>query len=198
MENNAKLTSFVTFVSCPLLLVSICTIRPRATVTDALRSRHDFLALRVRAKSASLAYFVLKVKMWLTDRRVEVPVSNSVLLATVLALFSAGCLARTDQVTIKNGLADCSTITLNNVTTDANIVLANTTIKLAKPIGECRCLSALATYSSSVERGGGRQVLQEGLVSLKSGGDKVLVLATEPALVAKKNITVELGCAGPL
>ncbi|MNO00427.1 hypothetical protein D3C81_2203120 [compost metagenome] len=77
------------------------------------------------------------------------------------------------------------------------MVLANTTIQLRKPIGECGCLSALATYTSSVNRAGVRQILQEGLVGLKSGGEKSLVLATEPALVTNKAVQVRLACAGP-
>jgi hypothetical protein len=53
-------------------------------------------------------------------------------------------------------------------------------------------------YTSSVNRGGVRQVLQEGLIGLGSGGERKLVLATDPALVANKEVRVRLACTGPL
>jgi hypothetical protein len=47
-------------------------------------------------------------------------------------------------------------------------------------------------------RGGARQILQEGLIGLRSGGERTLVLATEPALLAKKDVQVRQACTGPL
>jgi hypothetical protein len=125
-------------------------------------------------------------------------VSNTAHLVIAILLAVAAYVARADEVKFENDLAACATISVNKVSTESNVVLATTTVKLAKPIGDCRCLSALATYSSSVDRGGVRHVLQEGLVSLKAGGEKTFVLATEPALVAGKTVTVNLGCADPL
>lgn len=124
--------------------------------------------------------------------------SRAKLSAIAILLAGAACAAHADQVKFENELSACASVSLNKVFTESNVVLATTAVKLAKPIGDCRCLSALATYSSSVDRGGVRQVLQEGLVSLKTGGDKTFVLTTEPALVAGKTVTVTLGCAAPL
>ena len=45
---------------------------------------------------------------------------------------------------------------------------------------------------------GVRQELQEGLTDLGSGGERKLVLATDPALVANKEVRVRLACTGPL
>jgi len=117
-----------------------------------------------------------------------------VMLATLGGTASA---ANIDQITFENELSACVTIKGGKTSTESNVVLANTTIHLRKPIGECGCLSALATYTSSVNRAGVRQILQEGLVGLKSGGEKSLVLATEPALVTNKAVQVRLACAGP-
>jgi hypothetical protein len=128
----------------------------------------------------------------------EAPVRKAAFWTIVLTLMGGHGFVHADEVRFKNELADCATIKLNTVSMTANIVLANTTVTLTKPIGACRCLSALATYTSSVDRGGVRQVLQEGLVSLKSGGNKRFVLATEPALIASKEVTVSLSCTGPL
>jgi hypothetical protein len=125
-------------------------------------------------------------------------VRKSTLLVMAVSLAGVVALAHADQVTFENELSECATVAVDKVSAASNVVLAKATITVLKPIGDCRCLSALATYSSSVNRGGVRQVLQEGLVGLKSSGAKVFVLASEPALVAGKKVTVNLGCAGPL
>lgn len=106
--------------------------------------------------------------------------------------------ARAEQITFYNELAACVTIKTINTSTASNVVLANTNIQLRKSIGECRCLSALAVYISSVDRGGAQQILQEGLIRLDSDGEKNLVLATEPRLLEKKAVQVRLACAPPL
>ncbi|GGC46023.1 hypothetical protein GCM10010994_01420 [Chelatococcus reniformis] len=66
-----------------------------------------------------------------------------------------------------------------------------------KPIGACGCLSALATYTSSVDNNGVRQTVLEGIAAIKGGGAKALILATEPALIAGKEVHVGLTCARP-
>ena len=106
--------------------------------------------------------------------------------------------AHADQITFQNDLSACASITATKTSTESNVVWANTRVQLRKSIGECGCLSALATYTSSVNRGGARQELQEGLIDLGSGGERKLVLATDPALVANKEVRVRLACTGPL
>ena len=106
--------------------------------------------------------------------------------------------AHADQITFQNDLSACVSITATKTSTESNVVWANTRVQLRKSIGECGCLSALATYTSSVNRGGVRQELQEGLTDLGSGGERKLVLATDPALVANKEVRVRLACTGPL
>jgi len=103
--------------------------------------------------------------------------------------------AHADQITFQNDLSACVSITATKTSTESNVVWANTRVQLRKSIGECGCLSALATYTSSVNRGG---VLQEGLIDLGSGGERKLVLATDPALAANKEVRVRLACTGPL
>lgn len=115
------------------------------------------------------------------------------------ALFGGSAFSvHADQITFQNDLSACASITATKPSTESNVVWANTRVQLRKSIGECGCLSALATYTSSVNRGGVRQVLQEGLIDLGSGGERKLVLATDPALVANKQVQVRLACTGPL
>jgi hypothetical protein len=118
----------------------------------------------------------------------------------ILIILLAGAVfaAHADQITFQNDLSACVSITATKTSTESNVVWANTRVQLRKSIGECGCLSALATYTSSVPRGGVRQVLQEGLIGLGSGGERKLVLATDPALVANKEVRVRLACTGPL
>lgn len=123
---------------------------------------------------------------------------NLLRCAILVALSAALSSAHAEQVVFRNELHPCVTIEAIRTWTESNIVLATALIQLRKPIGECGCLSALATYASSVDRGKARQTLQEGVIGLKSGGEKTLVLATEPALISDKTITVRLSCTGPL
>lgn len=118
--------------------------------------------------------------------------------AVLIALAGAVTLASAQTVVIKNELTTCVRVQVENVSAESNVVSAVTTIQLLKPIGECGCLSALASYVSSVNRSGVQQTLQQGLIGMVSGGEKTLVLATDPALVENKKVTIQLSCAGPL
>lgn len=126
--------------------------------------------------------------------------SHSMKQYAILTILLAGAVfaAHADQITFQNDLSACVSITATKTSTESNVVWANTRVQLRKSIGECGCLSALATYTNSVNRGGVRQVLQEGLIDLGSGGERKLVLATDPALVANKEVRVRLACTGPL
>jgi hypothetical protein len=101
-------------------------------------------------------------------------------------------------VAFKNYLAGCVAIKVREISTEGNVVAAHTIVTLAQSISECGCKSALATFTSSVDVGGVREVLQTGLVSLKSSGEKVFVLVSDPALIVNKKVTVTLACTGPL
>lgn len=123
---------------------------------------------------------------------------NFFVCTALIASASLAYESQADPVIFQNELSGCLTIKMTKMSTDSNIVFANVAIILQKSISECGCKSALATYTSSVSRDGAQQTLQQGLLGLKSGGDKTLVLATEPALVASKQIKVGLACAAPL
>lgn len=123
---------------------------------------------------------------------------NVLRCAMLIALSAALSSARSEPVVFRNELHQCVTIETTGTWTESNLALANTLIQLRKPIGKCGCLSALATYASNVDRGKARQTLHEGLIGLKSSGERTLVLATEPALAADEKITVRLSCTGPL
>jgi hypothetical protein len=101
----------------------------------------------------------------------------------ILIILLAGAVfaAHADQITFQNDLSACVSITATKTSTESNVVWANTRVQLRKSIGE-----------------GVRQVLQEGLIGLGSGGERKLVLATDPALVANKEVRVRLACTGPL
>lgn len=118
--------------------------------------------------------------------------------AAVMILGSGAFPVQAAQYAFQNDLSACASVEPGGTRTDGNLVLAETMVRLHKPIGECGCFSALASYAASVERGGVRQILQQGLVGLTGGGPKTFVLATETALAASGGITIRLGCAGPL
>jgi hypothetical protein len=103
--------------------------------------------------------------------------------------------ASAENVGFNNDLTDCVAIKVREIS--GNVVAARPFVTLARPTGECGCLCALTTYTGTVDRRCVRQVLQTGLVSLMSGGEKVFVLATDPALIVKKKVAVALGCTGP-
>ena len=128
------------------------------------------------------------------EARVPKFLHYAVLIASSIGLSPV----RAEQVVFRNELRQCMTIETTRTWTESIAVLANALIRIHKPIGECGCLSALAIYATSVAVGKARQTLQEGLIGLEKSGEKTLVLATEPALVSEKKISIRLSCAGPL
>lgn len=113
------------------------------------------------------------------------------------AMFSSAAVAA-DDVVFQNDLASCVTPEITRLRTEANIISADVDFQGHKPIGACGCISALATYTSSVKVEGARQTVMEGIVAIKAAGPKTLILATEPALVAGRQVQVRLTCARPL
>lgn len=130
-------------------------------------------------------------------RWVTAPVSSLARGLCLIALAAAGA-AHADTVKFHNGLSGCAALSVAKTWTQSNLVLAYVDVALRKSIGECGCFSALATYTSSVNRGGVRQELQKGLVNFMAGGEKTLVLATDPALVAGQEVQVQVACTEPL
>ncbi|WP_229509195.1 DUF2195 family protein [Massilia sp. CCM 8734] len=120
------------------------------------------------------------------------------IMLAALSGIAAVSSAHAVEVTFQNNLRDCVTITDVKISTQSNLVLANTNIQMSKSIAECRCLSAVASYTSSVDMGRERQILQSGSIALLSGGAKTFVLASEPKVVANRKVQVKLSCAGPL
>lgn len=120
---------------------------------------------------------------------------RSAVLSAILC--GAATAANTDAVIIENELAACVTVKASENETTTNLVSVNTTFQLHKSIGDCGRFSARATYTSSVDVGGMREVLQQGVIVIKEDTEKSLVLATEPALVADEQIPVRLTCAHP-
>ncbi|WP_449415740.1 DUF2195 family protein [Ochrobactrum teleogrylli] len=116
-----------------------------------------------------------------------------------VSVFCAPALsAEADDVVVKNDLSACVTLNVGEIQTDANIVSVSSTIWLRQPIGACGCMSALATYSSSVANTGVREVLQEAIVSLRKDGTKTFILASDQALIAGKTVQIHLRCARAL
>lgn len=114
-----------------------------------------------------------------------------------LALLVLGQSGVAGEVRIDNGLSHCVTLRVTGTAVQGNLLLAAVVAQVSRPIGECGCLSALGRYTASVNRAGSRQVLQEGVLGLRGSADKTLVLASEPALVKDKGVTISLACSGP-
>lgn len=115
----------------------------------------------------------------------------------VLALLGATAQAA-DLSVAEHPLAACVDLRLAPATRSANLVTTTATLALKTPIGTCGCPSALATYTSSVTVNGVEQVLQEGLLGLRDGGQTVLVLASDPTLFDGHPARVALSCARSL
>lgn len=116
----------------------------------------------------------------------------------LLVLSSMVLSANAGQVTFDNNLSKCMSIKLKKTSTQLNIVLADTDIVLHQSIGECGCFSAQASYVSSVIVDGFRYILQEGQIGLMKGGERILVLASDPFWVENKPVQVRLGCTPPM
>lgn len=112
------------------------------------------------------------------------------LLASEFA-FSSG-------ISINNELNSCVSINIIKRTEINNIAIASAQASLKKPIGDCGCFSALATYTSAVSRNGAEQILQEGLISFIKTAEKDIVLTSEPSLLKNQKIILTISCANPL
>jgi hypothetical protein len=129
----------------------------------------------------------------------EEPVNNPLARCIVLLVLGGMILsANAGQVTFDNRLSKCMSIELKKTSTQLNVVLADTVIALHQTVGECGCFSAQANYVSSVDVDGFRYILQEGLIGLINGGERILVLTSDPILVENKPVQVRLSCAPPL
>ncbi len=103
----------------------------------------------------------------------------------------------TGGVAFQNRLAACVTVKAAETETITNLVSVRTSFQLYKPIGDCGCFSARAAYISSVNIGGAREVLQQGVIVINKNATKSLVLASEPGLAANREIQIQLTCASP-
>ena len=112
------------------------------------------------------------------------------LLASEFA-FSSG-------ISINNELNSCVPINIIKRTEINNIAIASAQVSLKKPIGDCGCFSALATYTSTVFRNGAEQILQEGLISFIKTAEKDIVLTSEPSLLENQRIILTISCTNPL
>jgi hypothetical protein len=115
----------------------------------------------------------------------------------VLIILSAGRGGASQNVVIKNRIADCITIEKRSTSTDANLVILGVELTIKKSSGECGCMSASATYRSYIVRGSGRELLQEGQIRVLEGGVRKFVLASDAPLVDGQQVTVEISCTPP-
>lgn len=101
------------------------------------------------------------------------------------------------NLVIENELAACVSIAPIAKTESGNLLILKAKWQSAKPIGECGCFSALATYTSTVENHGTRQILQEGLIAFTGEAEKSFVLSSEPRLIESRKIHLRITCAPP-
>ncbi|MBM7327602.1 DUF2195 family protein [Brucella intermedia] len=100
-------------------------------------------------------------------------------------------------VDFENNLGRCVTVTGKNAVVKANAITVYTRFQLHKPIGDCGCLSARATYTSSIDIDGEQEVIQQGVLLIDKDAMKTLILASEARLVGDRKIKVHLACARP-
>lgn len=117
-----------------------------------------------------------------------------VLTATFCGVAGAEDLGGVD---FENNLAKCVTITGRNAVVKANAITVFTRFQLHKPIGDCGCLSARATYTSSIDIDGVQEVIQQGVLLIDKDDIKTLIIASEARLVGDRKIKVHLTCARP-
>jgi len=116
----------------------------------------------------------------------------------LLVLTQGSALAHSVPVRINNALSSCVSIHITDTTVRDNMVLANTAFRVRKPISECGCRSALVGYSSATSVNTAEQVLQNGLLAVSRSGNKKLVLASEQALIADRQLQLQFQCAPAL
>ncbi len=119
-------------------------------------------------------------------------------LIVLLAFINGPALAHDVSLNIRNALSACVAIHVRDTSIHDDMLLADTVFQLRKPIGECGCRSALVSYGSVTRLNTAQQVLQNGLIGIGKSDNKTLVLASEQALVADKQIQLQFHCASGL
>lgn len=115
-----------------------------------------------------------------------------------LALVNGPAPAHNTSVRISNTLSACVAVHIRETFIHDNMIVAGTDFRLLNSIGDCGCHSALAEYDSITSVNTAQQVLQNGLINIGKSGSKTLVLASEPALVANRDIQLRVYCAPAL
>ncbi|MFB8343749.1 DUF2195 family protein [Brucella cytisi] len=124
---------------------------------------------------------------------------HKLIFGVTLSALLCGAAAANDAggIAFENKLRACVAIKAAKTVVEANVVSARTQFQLNKSIGTCGCFSARATYTSSVDIEGGRDILQQGVIVIRQDDTKILVLASDASLVGNRKVHVQLACAGP-
>lgn len=134
-------------------------------------------------------------------RPTEAHLSDKRLMAAALAAAAtlAGVAVQAaGPIDVDNALAQCVALKPSAQTTVDQQLMAQVQLNVMKPIGECGCKSAIATYTSEVVlEGGHRSFLQQGAVLVKSSATQTWTLASSVQLVGDRELVLALACAGP-
>jgi len=101
------------------------------------------------------------------------------------------------SVKFENALKACVDIKSGSPSTANGQLVLPTTMDVKQIIAECGCKSAVASYTSQVQRNGYLSLLQSGTFSLWQSGTHTLTLASDSELVGDSGIVLTLGCAPP-
>jgi hypothetical protein len=102
-----------------------------------------------------------------------------------------------DSINISNRLSSCVTVTNTAVSSDSGIPIFSFDLKVGKPISECGCKSALASYAVYTSSGEYKSYVLGGKIGFIASSHKLLPLSAEKILINKKKLVIELSCAQP-
>jgi hypothetical protein len=123
--------------------------------------------------------------------------------AAVVVLFISTGGAAADDIAVDNHLSACIALAQKGISTLDNLVVLDARLVIKRPIGECGCFSASMTYTSFLNQGRAKEVLQQGQINTLQAGARKLVLSSSPGLSPEtpmnmELLNLELACTPPL
>ncbi|WP_254926217.1 DUF2195 family protein [Bordetella genomosp. 11] len=101
-------------------------------------------------------------------------------------------------VTVENSLRACVAIQPGTRTVEHGVLLQGVALDVRKPIGECGCKSAIASYTSRVVLDNdSRVLLLAGRLNAGKSGQRTLPLASDATLAGDRPIALSFECAPP-
>ena len=117
----------------------------------------------------------------------------------VFTFLVSSCAVASDSnaIRIGNQLSACTAITNTEISAESGIPVLLFDLRVNKPIAECGCKSALASYAVYASTDEYMSYILGGKIGFMASARKLLPLSAEQKLINKRELVIEFSCARP-